>query len=215
MSATASHRHDTGCSEYLSDVAVHLAGIVAVAAAVPVLIVLAALSGHGAWDVTATSVYGACLIAMICSSALYNIFPQAKWEWLLRRLDHSAIYLKIAGTHTAFALIAGQGLALAGAIWAAALAGIVLKLVAPFRWRWVSLCLYLGMGWAAAVLGRDVFAALPATVPVLVAAGGLVYTAGVGVYLCEGLRFRMAIWHSFVLVASLSVYAGLVVAVRA
>lgn len=200
-------------AEYISDMTVHLAGLATVTAAVPVLVVLAAIHDGGPWQVTAVAIYGACLIAMILCSALYNIFPHPEWEWLLRRLDHSAIYLKIAGTYTAFILIAGHGFSLAAGLWAAAAAGISLKLVAPARWRWVALTLYLGMGWIAAVLGQGVFAALPAPVIWLIAIGGSLYTVGVVFYLWDRLPHHLTIWHVFVLAASLTIYAGVVVAV--
>ncbi|NND20520.1 MAG: Hly-III family protein, partial [Silicimonas sp.] len=100
-------------AEYFSDLIVHLTGVVAVAAAVPVLVMLAILLDGTSAQVIATLVYGFGLVAMIGCSAVYNIFPHPEWEWLFRRLDHSAIYLKIAGTYTAFVLIAGHGFALA------------------------------------------------------------------------------------------------------
>ena len=202
-------------AEYLSDTVVHLAGVLAVTAAVPVLILVAVLLGSGQGQVAAVSIYGVSLIAMIGCSALYNIFPHPDWEWLLQRLDHSAIYLKIAGTYTAFVLIAGQGFALALGLWAAAAAGISLKLISPRRWRWIGLTLYLGMGWAATLLGHGVFAELPGEAVALVAAGGLLYTVGVGFYLWDRLPFHYTIWHIFVLVATFTIYAGVVVAVVA
>ncbi len=201
-------------AEYFSDLAVHLTGLLAVAGAVPVLIMLATPleeSGHMA----AAVVYGVCFSAMISCSALYNIFPHPDWEWLLQRLDHSAIYLKIAGTYTAFVLIAGHGFALAAGLWAAAATGISLKLIAPKRWRWLSIALYLGMGWSAVVVGWGIFAALPGPVILLVAAGGLLYTIGVVFHLWDRLPFHNTIWHVFVLAASFTIYAGLVVAVVA
>lgn len=215
MPAVLAKRVDYSRAEYLSDLIVHLAGIVAVAGAVPVLIVLATLMGGTSAQIAAASVYGMGLAAMILCSALYNIFPHPEWEWLLKRLDHSAIYLKIAGTYTAFVLIAGTGFALAAGLWAAALAGISLKLACPFRWRWISIALYLGMGWAAVVVGWELFAALPGPVVMLVAIGGLLYTLGVPFHLWERLQFHNTIWHLFVLAASFTIYAGLVVAVTA
>lgn len=213
MAIGLSRRIGYSRAEYLSDMAVHLAGVFLVTAAVPVLILLVTFLNGDPWRVTGVSVYGASLFAMICCSALYNIYPHPNWQWLLQRLDHSAIYLKIAGTYTAFVLIAGQGFTLAVGLWAAALAGISLKLVSPARWRLVGLALYLGMGWAATLFGWDIFRALPEPVVALVATGGLLYTVGVAFYLWDSLPFHNTIWHCFVLAASLSIYAGLVVAV--
>ena len=200
-------------AEYFSDFAVHMAGLVAVVGCVPILIVLAAIHGDGPSHVIATVVYGFCFAAMIACSALYNIFSRPEWEWLLKRLDHSAIYLKIAGTVTGFALIAGQGWMLVAILWAAAATGISLKLAAPFRFRRLSIALYLSMGWAAGLLGWGIFAALPRSVLALILIGGLSYTVGVGIYVWDRLPFHITIWHALVLVGSLCLYAAIVVAV--
>lgn len=202
-------------AEYVSDAVVHVLGLLVVAAAVPALIILAVLASGRGDAVLATSIYGACFIAMILSSALYNMIPHPDWEWLLKRLDHSAIYLKIAGTFTALALLVGQHLWLIGVLWVAATAGVSLKLCAPHGFRRIGLALYLGMGWLGAVLGWGVFAALPLWSVVLISAGGGIYTAGVIFYLWDRLPHHMAIWHVFVLVGSISVYGGVTVAVIA
>jgi hemolysin III len=155
-----------------------------------------------------TSIYGAALILMLLSSALYNMIQVPRWSWLLKRLDHSAIYMKIAGTFTPFTLMSGQGLALTIGLWGAALLGVALKVVDPYRFRWPGLALYLGMGWGGALAGAALFAALPAPVIALVVAGGLLYTVGVVFYLWEKLPFHNTIWHVFVLVASVVFYAA-------
>ncbi len=93
--------------------------------------------------------------------------------------------------------------------------GYSLKLITPKRWKWLSIALYLGMGWSAVVLGWSIFAALPGPVISLVAAGGVLYTTGVVFHLWHRLPFHNTIWHVFVLAASFTIYAGLVVAVMA
>lgn len=201
---------DYSRAEYLSDAAVHLAGLVAVVGAVPALVVLVALRRGDPAAVTGVAVYGGTLILMIAASALYNMIERPRWTWLLRRLDHSAIYLKIAGTYTPFALISGQGLGLTLGLWAAALAGVALKVYAPWRFRWAALALYLAMGWAGVVAGGPLLAALPPEVYRLMLFGGLLYTGGVGFYLWTGLPFHNTIWHVFVLVASMVFYAAVI-----
>ena len=202
-------------AEKISDAVVHVMGLLLVLMAVPVLIVLTALYRGDAASVTGVSVYGGALIAMILCSALYNIgetsgLGQAK-EWLLRRLDHSAIYLKIAGTYTPFTLLSGHGVALTAGIWGAALTGIVLKVISPERFKWAALALYLGMGWAGLIAGGSMFAALPLPVLVLMIVGGSLYTTGVAFYLWRRLPFHYTIWHVFVLAASLVFYAAVLV----
>ncbi|WP_370204991.1 PAQR family membrane homeostasis protein TrhA [Pararhodobacter marinus] len=202
-------------AEQVSDAVVHVAGLTLVLMAVPVLIVLTALYRGDAASITGVSVYGGALIAMILFSALYNIgetsgFGAAK-EWLLRRLDHSAIYLKIAGTYTPFTLLSGHGVAMTVGVWFAALAGIALKIVSPEKFKWAALALYLGMGWVGVVLGGPMFAALPTPVLVLMAVGGGLYTMGVVFYLWRRLPFHYTIWHVFVLAASFVFYSAVLV----
>ena len=214
MSA-ASKKRDYSRSEYMSDLVVHLAGILAVAAAVPAVILTAATVPTDGLYVAAASVYGLGLAAMIVCSALYNIFPEGEWEWLLKRLDHSAIYFKIAGTYTAFVLVAGEGAWIAISLWATAIAGITLKVVSPFRWKAVSLALYLGMGWLAAFAGWELFASFPPAVVLLVATGGTLYTVGVAFHLWHRLPHHTTVWHVLVLMASFTIYAGFLVAIVA
>ena len=208
MPLVAAHRPAYSRAEFVSDAVVHLAGLALVLMAVPVLIVVTALLRGDAPSVIGVSIYGAAMLAMIGCSALYNMTPDAGLTWLYRRLDHSAIYIKIAGTYTPFTLISGHGLALTAGVWVAAALGVVLKIAAPERFRWLALTLYLGMGWAGLVVGQALIAALPAPVLVLMVVGGLIYTAGVVFYLWERLPFHTTIWHIFVLTATLVFYAA-------
>ena len=195
-------------AEYLSDAVVHVLGTVVVLASVPVLITLTALLRGDARSIVGTSVYGATLLAMIVCSALYNVIGQGRWAWLLQRLDHSAIYAKIAGTYTPFALLSGHGGWLVAGLWVAAGVGMALKLVSPARFRWLAIALYLGMGWAGAVFGGDFVATLSPTVFSLILTGGLLYTAGVALYLFDRLPFHYTAWHVLVLAASMVLYSA-------
>lgn len=199
-------------AERVSDAVVHIAGLSLVMVAVPVLIVVTALQRGDAWSLAGVSIYGGALFAMIFCSALYNMSQSLDWgaarEWLFKRLDHSAIYVKIAGTYTPFTLLSGHGIALTVGLWGAALAGVSLKLVCPWRFRWLGLALYLGMGWAGVVAGQALLAELPLAVVVMMVVGGALYTGGVVFYLWEKLPFHNTIWHGFVLTASLVFYAA-------
>ncbi|MCC6008883.1 MAG: hemolysin III family protein [Rhodobacteraceae bacterium] len=198
-------------AEFLSDSVVHITGLVVVALAVPSLIVLTLVQrgGDGA-AILGVSVYGAALAAMISCSALYNMTPGAALRWLWRRFDHAAIYLKIAGTYTPFALLTGQGMLLTLGVWGAAALGVAMKLVSPERWRFLALALYLGMGWVAVIAGGAIFAMLPGSVVILMLVGGLIYTGGVAFYLAERMPYHNTLWHVCVLVASLLFYAAVV-----
>lgn len=202
-------------AEKISDAVVHVTGLTLVLMAVPVLIVLTALYRGDAASMVGVSIYGAALLAMILFSALYNIAESSGFgaarEWLLRRLDHSAIYVKIAGTYTPFTLLSGHGFALTLGVWGAALAGIALKVVSPERFKWIALALYMGMGWAGLIAGRGLFAAMPTPVLVLMITGGALYTLGVVFYLWRRLPYHYTIWHVFVLSASFVFYAAVLV----
>lgn len=195
-------------AERLSDAVVHVAGLTVVAGAVPVLIVLAALVRGDATAVFGTSVYGASLGAMILCSALFNMVPRPDWAFVLQRLDHAAIYLKIAGTYTPFVLLTGKGAALAVVVWVAAVLGVALKTVSPQRLRPLAIGLYLAMGWAGVLAGQDMLDALPGPVLALMLTGGALYSLGVAFYLWERLRFHYTIWHVCVLAASVLFYCA-------
>ncbi len=199
-------------AEYLSDVAVHVIGVVTVAAIVPVLVVLAAFLSDSA-AVWGTLIYGSTLSAVIVFSAVYNIFPHPNWEWLLKRLDHAAIFLKIAGICAALSLISGSGGESVAGVWAVACLGVALKLLSPYRFRWIALSLYIGLGFTVGLFAEGMMSDLPELTFTLLALGGVTFLIGVCFYLWQALPFHFTIWHVFVLVGSLLVYASVLIAV--
>lgn len=199
-------------AEIVSDAAVHAVGLVAALVAVAVLLVLAGLWFGATWVLLAAAVYGLTLIGMFVCSALYNLVASPAWRDTFRRVDQSAIYMKIAGSYTPFAVLTGthMGYFLTG-VWGAAVAGASLILFGSERMRRPALLLYLAIGWAGIFAGRPLVASLSPAGFALILAAGLVYTAGVVFYLWERLPFHNTIWHVFVLTASFVLYAGLVV----
>lgn len=199
-------------AERLSDGVVHVAGILSALIAVPVLITLAAVWYGDSGTVAAATIYGVSLIAMLCCSAVYNMLAWPGWQDMLRRFDQSAIYLKIAGTYTPFAVFTGTtaGLFLTG-IWGTALLGVSMIVIGPARPRWPSLVLYLALGWAGVVAGQQMIAALTPASHMLILIGGLIYTVGLVFFLWERLPFHNTIWHVFVLAASWIIYAAVLV----
>ncbi len=189
-------------AEQVSDAVVHLVALGLALTAVPVLIALAIAWRGDASAVVGACVYGGSLIAMITCSALYNAGLWPRLAPVFQRLDHSAIYFKIAGTYTPFTLFSGGGFGLLAGLWGAALAGAGLKILAPGRFRVLGLALYLGMGWIGVLAGWQLFAAMPPAVFWLVVAGGVTYTLGTLFYLAEGRLFHNTIWHVFVMTAS-------------
>lgn len=163
------------------------------------------------WHVTGLSVgisvlvYCAGLVAMICASAAYNLAPQGPSRLILRRLDHAAIFIMIAATYTPFAvnrLGAPYGGIILAAIWLGASFGVIMKVLYPRRYEWLSLGLYLAMGWMIVTVIKPLHAAMGTTDFWLLVAGGLVYSAGVAFYVSERIPYHKAIWHGFVLVAA-------------
>ncbi|MCG7521200.1 hemolysin III family protein [Ruegeria sp. Ofav3-42] len=190
-------------AERVSDGVVHLLGLTAAVVAVPILIVLTALYRSESAAVVGASVYGVTLILMLTFSALYNMVQSEKWADLLRKLDHSGIYVKIAGTYTPFILLSGAQMpGLMIGLWSSATLGSILKMVDPHRFRWLGLALYVLMGWAAIWAGQSLLADLSQPVVVLMITGGIVYTVGIAFYLLDWLPFHNTIWHVFVLTGS-------------
>lgn len=199
--------------EIAADAAVHAAGIGFALIGGPILISFVAARGE-APAIVAISIYVATLIAMFALSASYNLIPFPRAKELLRRLDHSTIYLKIAGAYTPFAAVSIGGIAghlLLAAVWVAAAVGIALKILYPRRFEIFSIVLYLAMGWAAVAVAPDVAASVEfPTLVLLLVAGGL-YSLGVVFHMWESLPFHNAIWHLFVLAATAVLYAGVAV----
>jgi len=188
-------------AELIADGVVHIIGICFGLVAATVLIVLASVYATPL-DIVVSAVYVAGLLAMLGLSATYNLWPVSRAKWVLRRLDHSAIYVLIAATYTPFIMQAKGGLlaiALLVCVWCAAIAGIVLKLRYPGRFDRLSIGLYLTMGWSGIMLYDSVVSALPTMALCFVVAGGVFYTLGVVFHAWQRLRFQNAIWHCFVL----------------
>jgi channel protein, hemolysin III family len=164
------------------------------------------------WHVTglsvlvSVSIYCAGLLAMIGCSAAYNMMPQHRpSKMVLRRLDHAAIFIMIAATYTPFAvnrLAEPSGTIILAVVWLCATFGVVMKLLFPRRFEFLSLALYLGMGWVVVTVIQPLSASLAHANFWLLMAGGIVYSAGVVFYVWERIPYHKAIWHAFVLAAA-------------
>jgi len=201
--------------ELALDRAIHWIGIAAGAAGAIALLVVF-VGGHGSHGILAVLLYAACLMAMLCCSAAYNLSaPSPRQEWL-RRFDHAAIFLMIAGTYTPFTVLrlgGGWSILLTALVWSIALAGAAAKLAFPRRLEGASVAIYLALGWIGVVAARPIVAALDPTVLILLAAGGLLYTVGTAFHLWRSLPFQNAIWHACVLSAAGCHYAAVLLSV--
>lgn len=190
--------------EEIANGLIHGIGILLSIVGLAVLVGFASARGS-AVDIVAGSVFGATLIMVYTTSTLYHAISQPGAKQVLRKLDHIAIFLLIAGTYTPFTLsaIGGRlGWTLFAVIWSLAVLGIVFELTFLRRWTWLAVGLYLVMGWIGIVAIKPLAAALDSGGVALVLAGGAAYTLGVLFYLWRRLPYSHAIWHVFVLIGS-------------
>jgi hemolysin III len=171
-------------AELIADGVVHIVGVCFGLVAATALIILTAVYATPA-DIAAVSIYVAGLLAMLVLSATYNLWPVSRAKWVLRRFDHSAIYLLIAATYTPF----------------------IMQL--PGRYDRLATGLYLVMGWSGMMLYDAVVEKLPALTLGFTLAGGLLYTSGVIFHAWQRLRFQNAIWHGFVLLGAACHYTAI------
>ncbi len=203
-------------SERIADGTMHAIGFAGAVTGAVVLIVWS--TGHAtAAQIAAIWVYGATLIATFAASAFYHMTPWESIRPTLRRFDHAAIYLKIAGTYTPLVVMIGSWFAytILAIVWGLAALGVILKL---FFWRTPGRfgpALYLIMGWLSLALIWSLWPIVPVSAMVLMAVGGLLYTAGVPFYASETMKFSTAIWHGFVVAASACFFAAIAIATAA
>ncbi|MDD2388724.1 MAG: hemolysin III family protein [Desulfobacterales bacterium] len=190
--------------EEIANSVTHGVGAVLSIAGLAVLVTFACLYGN-AWHIVACSVFGATLVLSYTASTLYHSIQLPGAKRVLRILDHSAIYLLIAGTYTPFMLVnlnGPWGWSLLGAIWGLAILGIAFQSTVLCRWASVSLALYVAMGWAVVIAIKPLLASVATGGLVLLILGGMAYTAGVGFYVWRRLPYNHMIWHVFVLAGS-------------
>jgi hemolysin III len=190
--------------EEIANSVTHGVALLASLAALPILIVVT-VSRHDAWQVVGGTIFGATLVMLYAASTLYHALPHSKAKRVFRVLDHSAIYLLIAGTYTPFALGALRGLwgwTLLGAVWTLAVLGIVAKTTIGFRFPRLSATVYLVMGWLAVIALGPLRAHVGTSGLAWLVAGGLCYTAGVVFFAWQRLRYGHMVWHLFVTAGS-------------
>ena len=197
--------HSEGFAAELANSVTHGLGAVLSVLALVLLVVLAALHGT-ARHVVGSAIFGATLVLLYTMSTLYHALRNPRAKRVFKILDHSAIYLLIAGTYTPFCLATlrgGWGWSLFGVVWGLAAAGVAFKTVFTGRFELLSTAVYLAMGWMVMVAAVPLWRALPAPGLAWLMAGGACYTLGVAFYAWRRLRFHHAVWHLFVLGGSL------------
>jgi len=155
-----------------------------------------------AYRIVGATVFGLTMVLLYLASTLYHSFQGPSIKPWLRKIDHSAIYLLIAGTYSPFTLVSlpgAWGWTLFGIVWGLALFGVTFKLLYIHKFEFVSVLVYVGMGWLGAIAFKPTLAALSVHGMAWLAAGGLCYTVGVLFYAWRKLPFHHAIWHLFVM----------------
>ena len=196
-----SEKRAQSLGEEIANSVSHGVGLAAAVAATPILIIEAARRG-GAMGVVGASIFASTVGLLYLTSVLYHALPPNRAKRLFQVLDHGAIFLLIAGTYTPFTLgvLRGAwGWSLLGLVWSLALTGVLLKAFSGVRHPRLSLGLYLGMGWLVIIAVKPLWLLMPTAGLLWMLAGGIAYTAGVGFYAADNLRYSHFIWHLFVL----------------
>lgn len=191
--------------EEIANAVTHGVGALLAAAALSLLVVLASIYGN-VWAVVSFSVYGATLILLYLFSTLYHSFQNPKVKQIFRIMDHSSIYLLIAGTYTPFMLVPLRGpigWTIFGIIWGLALAGIIFKIFFINRFRIISTTIYILMGWAILFAIKPLAILISTNGIKLLVAGGILYTLGGILYVFKKIKYSHAIFHMFILAGSI------------
>ena len=189
----------------------HGIGAALSAAALALLVVFAATRGD-AWRVVGLSIFGSTLFLLYLISTLYHAVRGPRARRVLRVLDHTAIFLLIAGTYTPVLLAFMRdpwGWTLFGLIWAMAIVGVLGKVLLSDRLRWGFIPLYIGMGWLVLIALKPMLRSVPRELTLWLLIGGVCYTLGVVFYAWKRLPYQHSIWHLFVLAGSICHFFGL------
>lgn len=204
---------DYSLAEEVANAVTHGIGAALSIAGLSVLVVLASLKGDG-WLIASAIVYGTSLVVLYTASTLYHALPMPRVKHILKILDHSAIYLLIAGSYTPFTLITLRhvgGLWLFGVVWGLAVLGVSLEATWVYRPKWLSALVYIAMGWLVIFMIKPLIATLAVGGIVLLILGGLSYTLGTAFYVMKSRRYMHAVWHGFVLAASVLQYLAIAI----
>ena len=178
----------------------HGVGLLLALAGFAVLVVVTLQRG-AVLEIVAATVFGGTMVLLYSTSMLFHAFPQSRTKRVFQVLDHSAIYLLIAGTYTPFTLgvLHGTwGWILFGLVWSMAVVGIVLKAFGGIRYNTVSTLVYIAMGWLVVIAADEVWTLVPKWGIFWLFAGGIAYTLGAVFFLAERIRYFHFVWHLFV-----------------
>jgi hemolysin III len=214
MDVGEARAHYPSVGARIADLCVHLAGLGLALFGAGLLLGLA-FTHDSAGRIAAVAIYAAGVLAMLGLSTAYN-FARPAWQPLLRRFDQAGVFLMIAGSYTPFTTQVLKGawsLSMTGAVWAVAIAGMVVKLAWPRSDRRVFIVAYLALGWLGVVALKPLVSGLSWVTLMLLVTGGAIYSTGVAFYLARRLRFRRAIWHGHVVAAAIAHWVAVLLGV--
>lgn len=203
-----SHLPKYSKGEEIANSVTHGIGVLVSIAGLVLLIVFSALYGN-AWHVVSSSIYGSSMLLLYFASTLYHSLQGPRAKSFFRILDHSSIFILIAGTYTPFTLVSLNGpwgWSIFGVIWGLAVLGIIFKFFFINRFGVLSTVIYVLMGWMIVIAVKPVLEAVPYGGLVLLLSGGLCYTAGLVFYAWKKLKYAHSIWHLFVIGGSVLHY---------
>ncbi|MCD4750920.1 MAG: hemolysin III family protein [Thermoanaerobaculales bacterium] len=209
------HRSRYSLGEEIANSVTHGIGWLLSAGGVGLLVTLAALTG-GAMRIVSVSVFGVTLVLLYAASTMYHALANERAKRVFKILDHSAIFLLIAGTYTPLALVrlgGPRGWILFGGIWFLAVVGVLITALRIDSLRWLAVILYVAMGWSVVVVLKPLFAVMETSSLVLLIAGGLAYTLGLVFFLWRRLPYGHMVWHLFVLCGSVLHFIAILFAV--
>lgn len=190
--------------EEIANAIIHGIGAIFSIAALVILIVTSVMHGT-AWHVVSFTLFGASMVLLYLSSTLVHAFPAGRTKDFFEIMDHSAIYFFIAGTYTPFLFLVIKGAlgwTLFGIVWGLAIAGTVFKAFFVKRFLHTSTLLYVVMGWLMVFAWKPLVENISSQGLMLLAIGGILYTVGAVFYVWRGFMYHHAVWHVFVLAAS-------------
>ncbi|HVS21124.1 MAG TPA: hemolysin III family protein [Pyrinomonadaceae bacterium] len=198
------HERSQTLREEIANAISHGVGLALAIVATPFLIVAAFRAGT-VWNTVGVSVFAASMVLLYFASTLYHALTHDGAKRVFRVLDQGAIFLLIAGTYTPFTLGVMRGpwgWTLFELVWALAIFGLTMKALFATRFAWLSMVLYLTMGWLVLIAAPQVWARVPLTGLLWILAGGIAYTAGVGFFVAHRVRYSHFAWHLFVIVGT-------------
>jgi len=197
----ASEERGPSVGEEIANSVSHGVAFLAAVAVTPVLIV-SAVRRDGAAGIVGASVFAFTMVLLYLTSTLYHALARSRAKRVFQILDHSAIFLLIAGSYTPFTLgvLRGAwGWTLFGLVWGIAVVGVLLKSIGGVRYQRLSAILYLAMGWLILIAVKPLWLNVPSWGLFWLLAGGVAYTAGVGFYAAKRMRYAHFVWHLFVI----------------